>query len=221
MKSKYVLMVLTGLLLCSSCTRTEKSYYPNGHIQSSIQYRFGKEHGMSIYYFDVPNTVEIEVEMKRGKRNGSMRRYFENGMLDTHCEYVNDLIEGVEVNFTANGEKAQEFTYVHGVKNGPHRAYFVTGEIKVEGNFKDDMFDGEWKYYDERGVMVGEGSFNEGEGSVVFYDVRGLPLRKTHYKHNKKDGEEVYYTQSGEIYRTIVFKQDRIISEQVDSTLIQ
>ena len=128
---KILLLSCAVLFLCASCTKTEKTYYPDGHVQSSIQYRFGKENGKTIYYYDNPNTVEIEVEMKNGKRHGEFNRYYQNGYLDTHCQYVNDSIEGVETNYTANGEKAQEFTYVRGVKNGPHKAYHLSGELKI------------------------------------------------------------------------------------------
>ncbi len=220
MKLKYLFYSLLALIL-TSCTKTETNYYPDGNIQSSIQYRFGKENGIAKYYYDIPNTLEIEMEMKQGKRNGEFRRYYKNGLLDTYCTYVNDSIEGVEINYTANGAKAQEFTYVHGVKNGPHKAYHLSGDIKIEGGFKNDLFDGDWAYYDERGVVVGEGSFKEGNGSVMFYDKRGLPLRVTHYVHNKKDGKEEYYTSSGAVVKEIVYKQDRIISEKTDSSLVR
>lgn len=220
MKINYLYYCLLAVVL-TSCTKIEKTYYPDGNLQSSIQYRFGKENGKALYYFDNPNTLEIEMEMKKGKRNGEFHRYYENGLLDTYCHYVNDSIEGVEINYTANGEKAQEFTYVHGVKNGPHKAYHLSGELKIEGGFKNNLFDGDWMYYDERGVLVGEGSFHEGNGDVTFYDAKGLPLRLTHYVNNKKDGREVYYSPSGKIVKTIVYKQDRIVSEETDPMLNQ
>lgn len=213
-------MLLAVMALVSSCTKTEKSYYPDGHVQSIIKYRMGKECGKSLYYYDVPNTLEIEVEMKHGKRNGEFKRYFENGYLDTQCIYVNDSIEGVETMYLPNGSKTQEFTYTHGKKNGPHKAYHITGDIKIEGNFKNDLFDGDWIYYDERGVVVGEGKLNAGAGSVTFYGPNGIKSRVTNYRNNKKDGKETYFTSSGAIYKEIVFKQDRIVSETVDSTLI-
>ncbi len=218
MKFRYILFG-TLVLLCVSCTKIEKTYYPDGNIQSSIPYRFGKENGTAYYYFDSPNTLEIEMEMKHGKKNGEFRRYFENGLLDTYCTYVNDSIEGVAINYTANGAKSQEFTYVHGIKNGPHKAYHLSGDIKIEGQFKNNLFDGKWTYYDERGVVVGEGSFKEGNGEVYFYDKRGLLLRLTRYINNKKDGAEEYYTPSGAVEKVIVFKQDRIVSEKTDTTL--
>lgn len=216
-----ILIVAIFALVCSACTHTETTYYPDGRTQSVIQYRGKKEHGKTIYYYRSPNTVEIEVEMRNGKRNGEFHRYFENGLLDTYCVYKNDSIEGVEVMYLANGCKSQEFTYVHGKKEGPHRAYHLDGNIKVEGGFKNDLFDGPWTYYDERGVVVGEGEFHNGEGEVTFYDKNGHKSRTTHYKDNKKDGPEVYYTPAGDAYREITFKADRIISDKTDSTLLK
>lgn len=208
-------------LLCAGCTHTETTYYPDGRTQSIIQYKGKKEHGKTVYFYHSPNSVEMEVEMKNGKRNGEFRRYFKNGLLDTYCVYENDSIEGVEVMFLANGCKSQETTYLHGRKNGPHKAYHLDGSVKLEGGFKNDLFDGTWNYYDERGVLVGEGEFHDGDGELTFYDKNGLPARTTRYKQNKKDGAEDYFTPSGQIYRQIIFKQDRIQSDQTDSTLLK
>ncbi len=215
------LVVAIIALLCVGCSHTETTYYPNGKTQSVIQYRGKKEHGKTVYYYQRPNTVEIEVEMKNGRRNGEFRRYFRNGLLDTYCVYVNDSIEGLEVMYAANGCKSQEYTYVHGRKTGPHKAYHLDGSLKTEGGFNNDLFDGPWNYYDERGVLVGEGQFKDGNGEVTFYDKNGLKSRTTHYKNNKKDGPEVYYTPSGEISRQIIFKEDRIVSDKTDSTLLK
>lgn len=216
------IIVLTVIALTVvSCKHTETTYYPDGSVQSIIQYRGKKEHGKTVYFFQNPNIVEIEVEMKNGKRNGEFRRYFKNGFLDTYCVYVNDSIEGVQVSYLPNGCKNQEYTFVHGRKNGPHKVYHVDGNIMTEGAFKDDMFDGDWTYYDERGVVVGEGTFQRGTGEITFYDKNGHPERTLRYKENKKDGAEVYYTPSGAIYREIIFKADRIISDKTDSTLLQ
>lgn len=221
MKNIRILILLaTATILFSACTKTEKTYYPDGSLQSIIHYKFGKEDGKSVYMFQRPNTVEIEVEMKKGKRNGDFYRYFENGSLDTYCVYVNDSIEGVETMYTPNGEKSIENTYVHGRKNGPHKEYHLNGQLKAEGQFKNDLFDGEWTYYDERGVIVGEGEFKEGTGVLTSYDAKGHKALVTNYVHNMKDGKETFYTPSGQIYKETIYKENRIVSQQVDSTLI-
>ena len=222
MKKLTRIIIIAVIALCvASCTHTETTNYPDGRVQSVIQYKGKKEHGKTIYYYQNPNIVEIEVEMRNGKRNGEFHRYYKNGALDTYCIYKNDSIEGVEVMYTANGCKSQETTYLHGKKNGPHTAYHLDGSVKIEGGFKDNLFDGEWNYYDERGIPVGNGTFQNGDGEVTFYDKNGLPARTTHYKHNQKDGLEIYYTPSGQVWREITFREDRIISDKTDSTLLK
>ncbi len=220
MKKPILFISLILAIALSSCTKTEKTYYPDGKLQSIIHYRFGKETGKSVYMFQRPNTVEIEVEMKKGKRNGAFYRYFENGNLDTYCVYVNDSIEGLETMYTPNGEKIRETTYTHGRKNGPCKEYHVNGQVKAEGNFKDDLFDGDWTYYDDRGIVVGEGSFKAGSGTLTSYDAIGKVSMTVQYEKNHKNGKELYYTPAGKIYKEITYQQDRIISQKVDSNLI-
>ncbi len=220
-KSFSIIPFLAILMVFSSCTRTEKNYYPDGAVQSIIKYKGKKEHGKSTYFFNRPNTVEMEVEMRNGKRNGEFRRYFVNGLLDTQCTYVNDSIDGIETMYLANGVKSQETTYSHGKKHGPHKAYHIDGSLKIEGGFANDMFDGDWNYYDERGVLVGEGSFKDGTGEVAFYYPTGQTERVTHYVKNHKDGKESFYTKSGAVYKEVEYKADRIVSEKVDSTLVK
>lgn len=220
MMNRLIEIIAAVALVCSltGCTKQEKTYYPDGHLQSSIEYKMGKEHGRSLYYYDRPNTLEIEMEMRKGKRNGEFKRYYENGGLDTYCVYHNDTIVGEEVMYLPNGTKTQIFTYKNGKRNGAHTAYHINGEVKIEGGFKDDMFDGQWIYYDERGVVVGEGAFKSGRGDVIFYDQNGQKARLTHYENNKKDGKEIYYNPDGSIAQEIIYKQDRIISQTTDTT---
>lgn len=221
MRNYLSICIITAItILSTSCTRTEKTYYPDGRLQSIIHYKAGKEHGKTVYMYDNPNTVEMEIEMRNGKRDGDFRRYFVNGYLDTHCTYKNDSIEGIETMYLANGTKSQEFTYVRGKKNGPHRAYHISGALKLEGGFKNDKFDGDWTYYDERGMIVGEGNFVDGNGKVTFYNPTGTLMMETQYANNQKDGEELYYNSNGKPYKVIVYKADRIVSEKVDSTLM-
>lgn len=216
-----LIICIVILFTLSSCRKIEKNYYPDGKIQSSISYRFGKEHGKSIYYFQNPNTLEIEMEMKHGKRNGEFSRYFENGFLDTHCFYKNDSIEGIQEIYYPNGIKREENTYIHGKKEGAHKEYHIDGNIKVEGNYKNDLCDGTWTYYDERGVVVGEGQFDQGEGTLTAYDAMGRKTQTTHYDGNQKNGKEQYFNTAGKVYKEIVFKAGRIVSQHTDSTLIQ
>ena len=76
---------------------------------------------------------------------------------------------------------------------------------------KFDSYDGEWENYDERGMLVGEGSFVNGTGKRFSYDEKGRLRSETNFVNNKKEGLETHYLASGEIEKTILFKEDRII----------
>jgi len=83
--------------------------------------------------------------------------------------------------------------------------------VKESGTFVNDLFDGEWEHYDERGLLIGEGSFAQGAGKRTMYDHLGRLQCETHFVNNKKEGMETYYLPSGEIEKTILFKEDRIV----------
>ena len=64
-------------------------------------------------------------------------------------------------------------------------------------------------------------SFAFAQKNQTFYDKNGQTMRTTHYKNDKKEGTELYFTPSGEVFREITFKADRIVSDKTDSTLLK
>lgn len=80
------------------------------------------------------------------------------------------------------------------------------------GAYKDGLSDGKWIYYDERGAIAGEGSFAKGTGEQLHYDANGNLSMKNHYVNDRKNGDEIYYNTDGNIIKTIVYKDDRMIS---------
>lgn len=210
---KLLLSLLCCVALLSSCTRTKKEYFEDGSLQSSIQYRFGKENGVSKYYFiNAPHPIKMEIEMKDGKRNGSFVKYYINGKLDTRCTYKDDLEEGLEEKFSIFGYKISDIHFLHGKKHGPIVYYHENGEIKEQGSFVEDMFDGHWTYYDERGVLLGEGDYDKGTGVQKGYSPQGNIIRVIHYVDNVKNGEDIELNNDGDTLKVTVFENDRIVS---------
>ncbi|MCL2245690.1 MAG: toxin-antitoxin system YwqK family antitoxin [Lentimicrobiaceae bacterium] len=212
MKNSHLFLPLFCLLfLFASCTKVKREYYSRGKIKSETHYRFGKETGTTTYYHNHYPTKTMEIEMKRGKRNGKfVKRYFD-GNPELEATYKNDLLEGVETHYYKNGNISLKTHYKKGVKNGPVTSWFSNGIIRESGAFVNDMFDGEWVNYDERGLLVGEGSFVNGTGKRLTYDEMGRLLYETHFVNNKKEGLETHYLSSGEIEKKILFKEDRIL----------
>lgn len=202
---------LSILLLVTSCTKVEKEYYPSGYLKSEIQYRFGKENGKALYYNEGAEDPSLTVEMKNGKKHGKLYRYFFNGKIETEATFVDDVQEDVEIIYDLSGVKVIETHYLHGVKNGTYTTWHERDMIKEKGRFKDGYFDGVWEYYDERGLIVGEGVFDTGAGTVTAYDQAGNLYRITHYVDNLKDGDDTFYKPNGEVDKVMTYEKDRIV----------
>ena len=205
------ILLISSLLLFNACTKTQTDYYENGQIKSVIPYRMGKENGLAVYY-NKNGWKELEVMMKNGKKNGQLTRYNFNAKPEAEETYIDDVLEGKQIIYDLMGDKILEANYVHGKKNGPYTTWHYKDMLREKGAFVDDLFDGDWEYYDDRGFNVGEASFKKGTGTQTAYDAHGNIMRVTHYVNNLKDGEELSYNPQGEVIKTVIYKEDRIIS---------
>jgi hypothetical protein len=210
-QTRLLLTLLCTLFIFTSCKEVKREYYKNGMLKSQTHYRFGKETGTTVHFHDWYPTIIMAVEMKKGKKHGKfIKRYFDNS-IEVAAFYKNDLIEGLEVHYYNNGQCAQEINYKKGIKNGPIKSWHPNGVVKEIGAFVNDLFDGKWEKYDEIGMLIGEGSFVKGTGKRTVYDVIGSILTESNFVNNKKEGLETHYLSSGEIEKTYLFKEDRII----------
>jgi len=205
------LILFCALVLITSCTKVKREYHDNGKLKSETHYRCGKETGTTIYYHHWYPIKTMEIEMKRGKKHGKFTKRYFNNNVELIAYYKNDLLEGVETHYYKNGQRSMETHYTKGVKNGPVTTWHSNGMMKETGTFVNDLFDGDWENYDERGLLTGEGSFVKGTGKRTTYDYMGRLESETNFVNNKKEGLETYFLPSGEIERTYLFKEDRII----------
>ena len=68
-----------------------------------------------------------------------------------------------------------------------------------------------------RGFLVAEGDYVKGCGDQINYTDTGILYKKTHFENGAKNGEEVYYDSQGNISKTIVYKDDRMVSVNEES----
>ena len=211
LKLKHILLSLLVLFLFISCKKKETEYYRNGNVKSIIEYRNGKEHGMTTYYDKDYGTPTLEIMMKNGKRNGKMTKYFFNGNIEIIAYYKEDIQQDIYQEYDFRGNPIVECYYMDGKKTGTYTTYHEKGMIKEKGAFKDDLFDGKWEYFDERGLPVGEGKFDSGAGYLISYDQNGQLSRITHYKNNMKDGKDIFFTPAGDTLKIATYSEDRIL----------
>jgi len=220
MKYSHIFLALFCILfLLTGCTKVKREYHNNGKIKSETTYRFGKETGTTTHYHNWYPTKTMEIQMKRGKKNGKLIKRFFDNTTELIAYYKNDLLEGVETHYYMNGNISLQTHYSKGLKNGPVTSWFSNGIVRESGSFANDMFDGEWIHHDERGFIVGEGSFVKGTGKRLSYDELGRLQCETYFVDNKKEGLETHFLPSGEVEKIILFKEDRII--EINGTSIE
>ena len=119
---------------------------------------------------------------------------------------------GVEEVYDIHDYKVSSTTYLHGKKHGSFVCYHPNGEIMEQGSFDNDSFDGHWSYFDERGVLKGEGEYDKGTGVQKGYGPRGNVVRIINYKNNKKNGADIELSEDGDTLKVTDFVEDRIVS---------
>ena len=210
-KGVFYISLLIILLSTASCTKTKTELYKNGGLKSQIQYRFGKENGVSRFYHEVYGSMIAEAHMKNGKKEGEYSRFYFNGNREYQAFYKNDVLNGIERTWNKEGQLISETYYKDGKKNGAYSSWYENGVMMAKGAFKNDLEEGKWQIFDERGLLMGEATFTGGSGIQMAYDKNGVLERKTTFQKGLKNGEEIYYTPSGEVVKTILYKDDLIL----------
>ncbi len=70
-----------------------------------------------------------------------------------------DARNGLWLSYYENGSKWSESMYVHGKKNGHSVTFFPNGKIRYIGEYKDDEKSGNWRFFDEVGLLVSEENY--------------------------------------------------------------
>lgn len=206
-----LLLLSVFLLVATSCRHTVKEYYPNGELRSAVECKGKVPDGLSVYY-DASGVKSREVEMVNGKKEGRLRAFFFNGNLQTEEFYRNDLLNGMQTTYNQEGVKLTEIEYKDGVMDGSYTEWHERDILKCAGQYADGLWDGHWEYYDFRGFLIAEGDYVKGSGDQLNYTDTGVLYKKTHYENNAKNGEEIYYDPQGNVIKTIMYKDDRMVS---------
>ena len=210
MKKNVMLILGIVPLFVMSCAHVEKTYYPNGSLESEAGYFGGKMNGTAVWYYE-NGSIRMQVEYEKGRLNGACVRYYRNGKPEVRCGYSNDTLDGEYLHYDEEGWLSERLLYRMGVKNGQYRCYHDGEQLKIEGYYADDQFDGEWKYYDDQGFVIGMGHFVKGKGVLEYLDDNNRVRRRVSYENSLKNGPESFFDEDGLEYRTMFYENNRLI----------
>jgi antitoxin component YwqK of YwqJK toxin-antitoxin module len=153
-----------------------KFFHGNAKLEQYGKYRAGgKPHGLWIWYYD-DGSVRREENYINGKEDGEMTEYTPDGEIIEQGEYIEGLKEGSwvvntgdyiekgeyiegmmhgmwEGIYKSTGKTAFKGEYLEDEPNGKHTHYYPSGRKMVEGKYQLGLKVGDWKRYDENGVL--------------------------------------------------------------------
>ncbi len=247
-------------------------YYPTGILKSKIYYEEGKQHGKAyLYYpsgalkaeedyvnsfqdgwirtyFDTNGTTKgapaIEMQVKRGVRDGIFKRYDPQGHLLEEGFFRQNLPHGEYKEYYPSGQIRRKIVYDLGTRIGQALHYHENGQVAKVIDYKDREiqqsiveFDtsgnklreyqlykhkphGKWIEYYPGGAIKEKRQYKDGllDGWVKTYDEQGHLQKEEPYKAGRMEGEAIYYYPNGKVHKKVTYKYGRKHGTYVEYT---
>ena len=108
-----LIIVVTAIAGCGEAIEIQKTFFPNGSIES-------------------------EVSISEGTKNGSFTYYWENGKIERTGVFVNDSLDGLIVFYSKNGvDTSRTSLYVKG--NLVESIDYMGASVKIKADFKNRL----------------------------------------------------------------------------------
>ncbi|WP_420318227.1 toxin-antitoxin system YwqK family antitoxin [Ekhidna sp.] len=209
-----------GVLKGSSKEGIWKFYFENDGEKSNGAYEKNKKVGIWNYFFE-DGSIKSQSVFKEGvgfytefypsgsrkmegqninnKSHGEWTYYYETGEIEAVGHFENGLKAGEWVYYHKNGIEAATGFYENGKRQGDWKYFHDNGELSQSGKLINDQKDGYWKLFYPTGEILGEATFNEGDGVFNEYYPSGNQKSKGQIIDGKKSGQWSYFSEKGQL----------------------
>lgn len=155
-----------------------------GKIMLVENYKNGLLNGTVTSYNPFSEAPVSEINYTKGKKNGVLRLYYDNGKLQEESEYLDDQKDGTSKWFTKNGKTIAIYNYKAGAFEGIQKTFFENDTIQVLSNYTGNQLSGEYKEFYRNGKVKIFGKYLNGQkdGPWTEYDELGKAVKVTKYK---------------------------------------
>ncbi len=164
---------------------------------------------------NIHKAVRSEAIVSRGKANGLLKEFYQNGVLRRTGNFRNGRAEGIFRHYDDKGHLKSEATYQDGKLYGPTKSYYENGQLESEFNFFDNEFDGIQKVYYPSGEIWREFTYQGGtrldksgnpvSGMLKEYHDNGILVLEENYVAGRLQGAAQYYDREGHLANIQVF----------------
>lgn len=102
-------------------------------------------------------------------------------------------------------------------RDGHWKEFSQHGILLKEGDYRDGLKTGKWKLYYDTGELAIEETYYEGKREGLFQSFyhSGQPISEGQYRDGKREGRFNVFDNSGKLVKTMLFKDDVLIDEEV------
>lgn len=184
-------------------------FHNSGEFRAKGLYMNDKR--ISDWVFFYPNSkIEQKGNFdKRGQLQGEWKWFYENGALLREEIYLDNLRNGMMIEYTEEGKIITKGEYVDDLKEGVW--FYETPEYKEIGKYVNDKPDSLWKqFYMPKEKIKFEGKYVNGdeEGKHLFYYQNGRKMTEGFYSGGLKQNDWKFYDEAGFNYLTIFYEND-------------
>lgn len=175
-------------------------------------------------YFYTNGKKSVEINYKKGIRDGITFYYHKNGQVESILPYANSKLDGEASTFSDSAKKltsifykdgvflkkryyyksgaiSQEINYEKEEASGINNLYYENGKLKYTGAYKNGRMDGERTCYNDSGKPV--------TGNYVSYFENGKIEREGTCINGKPDGVFKVYFSNGDVRILVNFKDGK------------
>jgi antitoxin component YwqK of YwqJK toxin-antitoxin module len=199
-----------------------KSFYPNGKLKLSGQYKNKVKEGLWQMYFENGNMkwagyyqhdkpsgiwqhyhenglISSNGAMEAGRQTGIWQYFYENGALKNTGLLKNGLKYGEWIYYHEDGSKKAQATFYN--DSGIYQEFYPNGNIKAKGEIVAGLSNGLWKYYYENKTLKAEGFELNGvkQGMWKFYHPNGNMMSEGIYREGNTAGNWKYFYPNGKL----------------------
>ncbi len=216
-----------------------KFYDEEGNIKLKINYDKGKKDGIQTTYRKDEYMVE---NYEGGIKEGLTNYFYNDGTLKKSVHFKNGLEHGYAKEFSREGLVIVLIQYKKGfivsreyinrkdkndLRQGVWKSFHKNGIIATEATYRNDKLHGYYKMFDNEGNLLRVEKYENGKKIEDAEEIKKLEQRIDYYpdgsvkivghynKNDKPDGIRREYDKKGNIIRSYIFSNGRIIGKGI------
>lgn len=136
--------------------------YADGQVAATGVYYNSMKDSTWCYYSYYDHSITTREIYTKGKRNGLMINYYNNGNPSEKINWVNDKKEGPWEQYFANNTLKLKANYRDGKLEGEFLVNYDSGKPYLKGDYQNGLREGKWIFYTEEGKADMELTYHSG-----------------------------------------------------------